>query len=159
VAKYATKAAESTGTVDRPIGNREALDLLHIPAHARRLIETCLDLHHLYPERKLRGWAHMLGFRGHFASKSRRYSTTLGAIRDERAAFRAAEQREALGLPDPDDPEATTLTLAHWAYAGQGLSPGESWFAASIANDRREARTARIQLRATEGEDKTWTNC
>lgn len=82
-----------------------------------RLIEACLDLHHAYPHRKLRDWAHMLGFRGHFSTKSRRYSTTLGALRQVRADYRAAQQRTALGLPDPDDhPDATTLTLAHWTY-------------------------------------------
>jgi hypothetical protein len=136
VAKYATKAAETTGTVDRRIGNKEALTLLSVPDHPRRLIEACLDLHPLYPDRKLRDWAHMLGFRGHFSTKSRRYSTTLGALRQARADYRAAQQRAALGLPDPDDdPEATTLTLAHWSYAGHGHTPGESWLAANIRRD------------------------
>ncbi|MYV39928.1 replication initiation protein, partial [Streptomyces sp. SID1328] len=70
VAKYATKAAETTGTVDRRIGNKEALNLLDVPDHPARLIAACLDLHPLYPDRKLRDWAHMLGFRGHFSTKS-----------------------------------------------------------------------------------------
>ncbi len=142
VAKYATKAAETTGTVDRRIGNKEALVLLGVPDHPRRLIEACLDLHALYPDRKLRDWAHMLGFRGHFSTKSRRYSTTLGALRQVRADYRAAQQREALGLPDPDDEEATTLTLAHWAYAGHGHTPGESWLAANIRRDIQQSREA-----------------
>ncbi|WP_369272091.1 replication initiator protein RepSA [Streptomyces sp. R11] len=155
VAKYATKAAETTGTVDRRIGNKEALVLLGVPDHPRRLIEACLDLHPLYPDRKLRDWAHMLGFRGHFSTKSRRYSTTLGALRQVRADYRAAQQREALGLPDPDDTEATTLTLAHWSYAGHGYTPGESWLAANIQRDiqlnRETAREAVADLR-NEGE-------
>ncbi|MEU1600416.1 replication initiator protein RepSA [Streptomyces sp. NPDC005708] len=156
VAKYATKAAETTGTVDRRIGNREALTLLDVPDHPRRLIEACLDLHPLYPDRKLRDWAHMLGFRGHFSTKSRRYSTTLGALRQVRADYRATQQRAALGLPDPDDdPEATTLTLAHWTYAGHGHTPGESWLAATIRRDiqlnRETAREALADL-STEGE-------
>ncbi|GAA3771308.1 replication initiator protein RepSA [Streptomyces chiangmaiensis] len=150
VAKYATKAAETTGTVDRRIGNKEALVLLEVPDHPCRLIEACLDLHALYPERKLRDWAHMLGFRGHFSTKSRRYSTTLGALRQVRADYRAAQQRAALGLPDPDDdPEATTLTLAHWTYAGHGHTPGESWLAANIHRDIQLNReTAREELPA-----------
>ncbi|PBC97430.1 hypothetical protein BX281_5456 [Streptomyces sp. Ag82_O1-15] len=124
VAKYATKAAETTGAVDRRVGNKEALVLLEVPDHPRRLMEACLDLHALYPDRKLRDWAHMLGFRGHFSTKSRRYSTTLGALRQVRADYRAAQQRAALGLPDPDDnPEATTLVLSHWTYAGHGHTP------------------------------------
>ncbi|WP_405583903.1 replication initiator protein RepSA [Streptomyces sp. NBC_01092] len=147
VAKYATKAAETTGTVDRRIGNKEALVLLDVPDHPARLIAACLDLHALYPDRKLRDWAHMLGFRGHFSTKSRRYSTTLGALRQVRADYRASQQREALGLPDPDDVEATTLTLAHWAYAGHGHTSGESWFAANIRRDiERNRETAREAL-------------
>ncbi|MEU3630722.1 replication initiator protein RepSA [Streptomyces fradiae] len=149
VAKYATKAAETTGTVDRRIGNKEALDLLGVPDHPRRLIEACLDLHPLYPDRKLRDWAHMLGFRGHFSTKSRRYSTTLGALRQARADYRAAEQRAALGLPDPDDhPEATTLVVAHWTYAGHGHTPGESWLAANIRRDIQHNREAAREIRA-----------
>jgi hypothetical protein len=143
VAKYATKAAETTGTVDRRIGNKEALVLLDVPEHPARLIAACLDLHALYPDRKLRDWAHMLGFRGHFSTKSRRYSTTLSALRQVRADYRAAQQRAALGLPDPDDnPEATTLTLAHWTYAGHGHTPGESWLAATIRRDIQLNREA-----------------
>ncbi|MFG2521175.1 replication initiator protein RepSA [Streptomyces sp. NPDC048527] len=158
VAKYATKAAETTGTVDRRIGNKEALVLLDVPDHPRRLIEACLDLHHVYPDRKLRDWAHMLGFRGHFSTKSRRYSTTLGALRQVRADYRAAQHRAALGLPDPDEiPEETTLTLAHWAYAGHGHTPGESWLAANIRRDitqnRELAREALQDERSSEGAD------
>ncbi|MFE9553671.1 replication initiator protein RepSA [Streptomyces sp. NPDC006703] len=150
VAKYATKAAETTGTVDRRIGNREALVLLGVPDHPRRLIEACMDLHDAYPDRKLLGWAHMLGFRGHFSTKSRAYSTTLGALRQVRADYRAAQQRAALGLPDPDDsPEETTLTLAHWSYAGHGHTPGESWLAANIRRDIAQNRElARQELPA-----------
>ncbi|MGV9321273.1 replication initiator protein RepSA [Streptomyces sp. NPDC003660] len=142
VAKYATKAAETTGTVDRRIGNKEALALLDVPDHPARLIAACLDLHPLYPERKLRDWAHMLGFRGHFSTKSRSYSTTLGALRQTRADYRASQQRAALGLPDPNAEEATTLTLAHWAYAGHGHTPGESWLAANIRRDIQHSREA-----------------
>ncbi|MER6491166.1 replication initiator protein RepSA [Streptomyces griseorubiginosus] len=149
VAKYATKAAETTGTVDRRVGNKEVLELLGVPDHPRRLIEACLDLHPLYPDRKLRDWAHMLGFRGHFSSKSRRYSTTLGALRQTRADYRAAQDRQARGLDDT--PPDTVLVLADWQYAGHGHTPGESPLAASIARDlqlnRETARQALADLR------------
>ncbi|NJQ04538.1 replication initiator protein RepSA [Streptomyces lonarensis] len=146
VAKYATKAAESTGTADRRIGERSELDRLpDLPTHTRRLIETCLDLDTHHPGRKLARWAHMLGFRGHFSTKSRAYSTTLGALRQTRADYRATQERRAAGLPDPD--EGSTLTLAHWTYAGHGHTPGESWLAATIADGIRTNRhTAREAL-------------
>ncbi|MFD9521114.1 replication initiator protein RepSA [Streptomyces sp. NPDC059979] len=143
VAKYATKAAETTGAVDQPVGNKEALVLLGVPDHPRRLMEACMDLDGAYPDRRLRAWAHMLGFRGHFSTKSRRYSTTLGALRQVRADYRAAQQRASLGLPDPDEhPEATLLIVAHWSYAGHGHTPGESWLAANIRRDIQQNREA-----------------
>ncbi|MFB6536183.1 replication initiator protein RepSA [Streptomyces noursei] len=158
VAKYATKAAETTGTVDHRIGNKEALVLLGIPDHPARLIAACLDLHPLYPDRKLQEWAHMLGFRGHFSTKSRQYSTTLGALRQVRADYRAAQQRAHLGLPDPDDhPEATTLTLAHWAYAGHGHTPGESWLAANIRRDIQHNRETAHEHREDLKTEEDWT--
>ncbi|MFD9234766.1 replication initiator protein RepSA [[Kitasatospora] papulosa] len=153
VAKYATKAAENTGTLDRRIGELSELDRHGVPDHARRLIAACHLLDPLYPERRLRAWAHMLGFRGHFSSKSRRYSTTLGELRQARADFRATQERHYLGLEDrvPD----TVLVLADWQYAGHGHSPGESVLAATIARglqlNRETAREAMAEL-VDEGE-------
>ncbi|MGW2301702.1 replication initiator protein RepSA [Streptomyces sp. NPDC001809] len=142
IAKYATKAAETTGSLDRRVGNREALVLLSVPDHTRHLVEACFDLDPLYPDRRLLAWAHMLGFRGHFSTKSRQYSTTLGELRQTRAA----QERTARGLDDiePD----TVLVLTSWSYAGQGHSPGEAALAASIARDIQLNReTAREALR------------
>ncbi|MEU9127884.1 replication initiator protein RepSA [Kitasatospora sp. NPDC048540] len=149
VAKYATKSAETTETVDRRILERQELDRHDLPGHTRRLIETCWDLDPLYPDRLLAHWSHMLGFRGHFSSKSPTYSTTLGALRQVRADFRADEARRALrerlleaGFPDLDELSNTdTFVLAHWAFAGAGNSPGESLLAATIARELHERRT------------------
>ncbi|MDC7337469.1 replication initiator protein RepSA [Streptomyces lydicus] len=152
VAKYATKAAETTGTLDRRIGELAELDHHQVPEHTRRLITTCKTLDPLYPDRRLWAWAHMLGFRGHFSSKSRHYSTTLGELRAARADFRAAQEREAVGLkpPEPD----TVLVLTDWQYAGHGHTPGEAALAATIARDiqtnRETAREARAELEAKE---------
>jgi hypothetical protein len=151
VAKYATKAAETTGALDRRVGELAELDQHHVPDHARRLIRACWDLDPVYPDRKLWAWAHMLGFRGHFLTKSRRYSSTFTERRQVRADYRADQQRQALGLPEPD----TTLVLADWRYAGHGHTPGESWLAAGIAEDirlnRETAREALAERRGLEG--------
>ncbi|MFE2812637.1 replication initiator protein RepSA [Streptomyces nigra] len=155
VAKYATKAAENTGTLDRRIGELAELDRHGVPDHTRRLIAACKELDPLYPDRRLWAWAHMLGFRGHFSSKSRRYSTTLGALRQARADYRAAQEHAALGLDDHDREPDTVLVLADWQYAGRGHTPGESVLAATIARDLQLNReTAREALRdqlASEG--------
>ncbi len=55
VAKYATKAAETTGTIDRRIGELTELDRHQVPAHTRQLITACKCLDPLYPDRRL--WA------------------------------------------------------------------------------------------------------
>ncbi|MDT9699790.1 replication initiator [Streptomyces sp. P17] len=130
IAKYATKGAEAaTGTLDRPIRLLAELAHARISDHARRMIRTAWtlgarkELEHL----RLRAWAHMLGFRGHFSTKSRRYSTTLGALRTARADWRRAQT-----APPATQDGDTTLVLAHWAFAGTGLSAAETWLAATL---------------------------
>jgi len=172
IAKYATKAAETTGTIDWPLwcracrgcgvqpetgrdcrdcqatGVRDGASLHALPVsdHAKQMILTCWWLGEIeeLADLKLRRWAHMLGFPGHFLTKGRSYSTTFGALRDARAEHAAAEVREyrlAFGLevePEPD-PE-TTLVLSHWRYVGAGYTPEEAQVAASIRHDQEEGR-------------------
>jgi hypothetical protein len=155
VAKYATKAAENTGTLDRRIGELSELDHHGVPDHTRRLITACKLLDPHYPDRRLAAWSHMLGFRGHFSTKSRQYSTTLGALRQTRADYRAAQEHAALGLADiePD----TVLVLTDWQYAGHGHTPGESVLAATIARDIQTNReTAREALRDRAADEREW---
>ncbi|MGJ5826117.1 replication initiator [Streptomyces ossamyceticus] len=133
IAKYATKGAETAGTLDRPIRN-PITDLIgaQVTDHARQLILTCwhLGARPELEDLRLRKWAHMLGFRGHFSTKSRAYSVTLGALRQERADHnealtraRAAEAGHPLPAPD------TVLVLSHWRFAGTGLTDAEALFA------------------------------
>ncbi|WP_084959486.1 replication initiator [Thermoactinospora rubra] len=140
VAKYATKGAESAGTVDRPVKSAGDVSSLQVTEHARRMIYTCFALSRLpaYRDIPLRQWAHMLGYRGHFSTKSRHYSTTLGALRLARAEHRAARTRAISGLPEFDDRE--TLTLSEWRYAGSGLLDGEQFWAETV---RQRIVTAR----------------
>ncbi len=56
------------------------------------MIQTCWDLGAdlALEELRLRPWAHMLGCRGHFSTKSRRSSTTLTKLRSARLEWRNA---------------------------------------------------------------------
>ncbi|MFF1792736.1 replication initiator [Kitasatospora sp. NPDC058263] len=135
IAKYATKGAETaTGTLDRPVRLLAEIAQHDIPEHARRLIRTCwkLGARPELAELRLRAWAHMLGFRGHFSTKTRRYSTTLGALRDARTAWRRAQTLEHLHGPDAPATEESTLVVAHWVFAGLGLTRGEAWLAQAL---------------------------
>jgi hypothetical protein len=156
VAKYATKATEALGvTLDHRVCEVE-LEGLDVPAHVAELVRACWELGGCpsLVGLRLRKWAHMLGFGGHFSTKSRRYSTTLGALRRARVAY-AIRRRRGDALPldawgRPEDDQAV-IVVASWAYIGQGYqTTGEAWLAASAAaRAREERRVAREELRST----------
>jgi hypothetical protein len=108
------------------------------------------DLRHL----RLRQWAHQLGYRGHWQTKSRRYSTTFGALRRARAehahAARLAGAAELDAWRRPLDP-GVVLVVADWRYAGSGhRTIADAWLAASAAARAREQRRiAREELTST----------
>jgi hypothetical protein len=146
VAKYATKSTEALGvTLDHRIGEVELEDV-DLPAHVAELVRACWELGGRpgLVGLRLRKWAHMLGFGGHFSTKSRRYSTTLGALRRARAAY-AIHRRRGDSLPldawgRPEDDQAV-IVVATWSYLGQGYqTTGEAWLAASAAARAREVR-------------------
>ncbi|MFJ5899298.1 replication initiator [Streptomyces sp. NPDC093064] len=181
VAKYATKNAEGAGTVDRTLmcrpcsgrgyvrgpdrfhdrcadcggtGQAEPIKALPVQQHVRQMIRAAWALGHLpeFAELKLWKWAHMLGFRGHFSSKSRAYSTTLGALRDVRRAWRLAQAEAArarAGHPTTDD--TTLVTNSSWTYLASGYRPGEELLAAQIRHDIAQARDEAERVK-TEGE-------
>jgi replication initiator protein RepSA len=84
----------------------------------------------------------MLGFRGHFVTKSRGYSTTLGALREARAAYRA--EQDAPAAEDED----STLVVGAWEYVGSGyLNPGDALLAAGVEASIRTGREAVLDAR------------
>ena len=73
----------------------------------------------------------MLGFRGHWSTKSRRYSTTFTVLRRARVAFAKRRRAkdgvplDAWGRPEDDD---QVVIVASWTYAGSGYATeGERW--------------------------------
>jgi hypothetical protein len=157
VAKYATKSTEALGvTLDHRVCEVE-LEGLDVPAHVAELVRACWELggRPSLVGLRLRKWAHMLGFGGHFSTKSRRYSTTLGALRRGRVAYAIRRRRgggalslDAWGLLEDDQ---AVIVVASWNYVGSGYqTTGEAWLAASAAARAREARRiAREELRTT----------
>jgi hypothetical protein len=86
----------------------------------------------------------MLGFRGHWSTKSRRYSTTMGALRRARVTF-AKRRRARDGIPldafgRAEDDQAAVV-IASWSFVGAGYATeGERWLALSAAARARERR-------------------
>ena len=156
LAKYATKDANSLRTPgDQPRSHlvrlRATVDDLAHRAHAADSADEA-------PYRLLGKWAHMYGFRGHFSSKSRRYSITLGRLRRARpryAQMRArGEKPDALDIRDlenqllADDDDETTLVIGAWTYQGTGWTrPGDEALALAAAARAREYDQWRAQVR------------
>ena len=81
----------------------------------------------------------MLGYRGHFATKSRRYSTTLRALRAARADY----QRRQHPIPARGHDDQAVITLTHLEWAGRGWrTTGDALLALSAAARAREHRQA-----------------
>jgi hypothetical protein len=157
IAKYSTKSATDLDPGIRPAD-----------AHLARIRETVFRLSELAsityppglpeppnPYLLLAKWAHMLGFRGHFASKSRRYSTTMGRLRSARRLFERAKAFGAdkivdLGVLDRDILEdETTLVVNNWRFVGTGwITPGDAVLAAEASVVVRERASAKRSMRS-----------
>ncbi len=122
IAKYATKSTDPLGALDRRLLRGEQIDDLNIDEHRRELVETAWQLGALphLAGLKLRRWAHTLGYRGHWATRSRRYSTTLTALRETRRCWRT--------------------TVVSRESGSQATTSGRSWPTASLAFRLRHVR-------------------
>jgi hypothetical protein len=99
---------------------------------------------------RLRRWAHMLGFGGHFATKSRRYSTTHTKLRAERRAWRRNHHTRQRTQTRDMGGEDTTLVIANLVLAGIGWhTTADAALAASTAARAREQRQIAKQERLT----------
>lgn len=154
VAKYATKGTEGVIVgADRR------------SAHIRRLMETAreLDARPEFGKLRLVEAAPGLGFRGQFSTRSRLYSTTLGAKRRARTEFarrrrlpKGGELLDAWGRPEDED---AVVVEANWRFAGSGYrTKGEEWLALSAAARAREQRRiGREEIRSMTAEARRLT--
>jgi hypothetical protein len=136
IAKYATKSTDPLGALDRRLLTGEQIDGLIVDEHRRELVETAWELGgmpHL-ADLKLRSWAHALGYRGHWATRSRRYSTTMGALRESRRSW-----RQGFGAVGGD-----VHTFGSWRYSGSGYrTVGDAWLAATQQDQAMQGKRER----------------
>ncbi|MGD0604074.1 MAG: replication initiator [Streptosporangiaceae bacterium] len=143
IAKYATKSLAVPGLPDARLRTMFDIRQLRCSAHYRQIITTCWELSRPARDHRLRAWAHMLGYGGHFLTKSRRYSVTFGQLRTARA-----DHRRALRHPDGErDPwgrpldDTTVLILRTWTYAGPARTPASPGAEMALAAaDRARSR-------------------
>lgn len=150
LAKYATKTAGDvlSGLPPRRFGRREVgrISRRVDNPHTMLLVLACLRLSRT-PEcagLRLAEHVHMLGFRGHFATKSRSYSVTLGTLRGVRRAWRARERAERVGAADPwAGQDEGTVVVRDWRFVASGWARlGDADLAATLARDHAAMRDA-----------------
>ena len=148
VAKYATKSTEVTGW------DSSGLQSTPRAAHTAAMATAAYSLAEV-PELaglNLRRWVKELAYRGHVSSKSRRYSTTLGALR----LARAVHQSDAGQIMTR--PGGGLVVESSWELAGHGYTPGQALLAADVARDidvnRAAAREAGAARPRAGGRDK-----
>jgi hypothetical protein len=144
VAKYSCKASHEQITTRDTNPDRWHDD--GVPEQLVQMATAALRLTKRPGLRDLGRWVHMLGFRGHFVTKSRSYSTTLGELRAARAAYRAHQDQPPDNAEVNDDDR--TVVLSVWQYLGSGyLNPGDVLLAAGVEASLRAAREALLDLR------------
>ena len=153
VAKYATKSSDGGGALDARIVSVQDLARRSLPPHLRRMVEVAWALggDEVFESFHLRRHAHGLGYGGHFLSKSQRYSTSFGALKAARVAWREASRQDGDGPNDGDsdggseDGGGGVLSdrspVRRWQAVGIGwANRGEALWAESQRRQRHEER-------------------
>ncbi|WP_447586949.1 replication initiator [Microbacterium lacticum] len=149
IAKYATKATEDL----EPTGAGRD--------HIKRIKSTVRELAAVVdpegPYEQLHRWDGMLGFRGHFSTKSRRYSVTLGSLRGARRTWRLRHLLAKTKPAEEISPDEV-LVIGSWAYAGMGwLTDGDKALASEAASAARQWRHDRARNRNTPPTERSTT--
>ena len=116
LAKYVTKSLADFGISVRRI-TTAAIGELDVSDHVRAILSTIAQL----AETGATGigkWLHTLGYRGHITTKSRRYSTTMGALRTQRAHWNSNQRSK--GLVNQHDSADAVDSQTLWCFDRAG---------------------------------------
>jgi len=150
LAKYATKGSDEYGVLDHRLRSGVPRDS-RLPNHLRILVETAWELskHSGVEGLRLRLWAHTCGFRGHFLTKSHRYSTTFGALRGERQRWRLAVLTNGA---EEEEPLLMESQMSEWRYEGSGyVTAGDVCLARNLEEALRLGRSTERERGVEEG--------
>ena len=151
LAKYVTKSVAEFGVGIRRMSPLAVAEL-DVTAHVRAILTTITDMaaHRSYDG--MDRWLHTLGYRGHITTKSRLFSTTMGALRAYRAAWTRQQHAEHATATITAQHRGQTASIdpIAWEFDRVGLCTlGERALILSAAQRMIEHRhTARDNLRA-----------
>jgi hypothetical protein len=135
LAKYVTKSVADFGIAVRRF-TTAAIDHLNVTGHIRQILRTIVAISAQEDYTEMLAWIHTLGYRGHIVSKSRRFSTTMTALRERRRAWRQSQ------IHDDSSAESRTPQPI-WQFDRVGhTSLGDRVLAVSAFGRAREQRFA-----------------
>ncbi len=137
LAKYATKSATESGGFEKRIKDERQIEFAKASPHLRQMAQTAWGLGQdpNYNLLNLAMWAHDLGHRGHFLTKSRRFSVTFKYLREIRREWQAVQRVED---ERDDDFFGSEVELI---FVGQGwLCSADAYWASKLRTDHDEAR-------------------
>ena len=154
LAKYVTKSVGEFGLSSSRM-SPEAIEVLDVSAHVSAILTTLVGLAATGARyAPMLGWLHTLGYRGHITTKSRRFSTTLAALRARRESWRSEHRGHIpagllIGEPDELAPVSTDCAnaddllqaMAEWSFERMGhVCAADYYLAVSAAVRAREYR-------------------
>lgn len=151
LAKYVTKSVSDFGLTARRV-HEGVIDELGLSNHIRLILRTIAHVAAEPEYEELGRWLHTLGYRGHITTKTRGFSTTMGALRARRDAWHREQHGAAGGESEETSPDRCE---ADWRYNGCGhTTEGERYLALSAAGrDREMRRAAREALSCEDAHD------
>jgi hypothetical protein len=114
LSKYTCKSAGEPFGLDGKVRDPDAARALGASPHLVRMMQTALELSAHSAFDGLSRWVQTLGFPGHFTTKSRQWSVTLGELRAERVHHCRTEAR------DSTTDDETTFLHGEWRFRGVG---------------------------------------
>jgi hypothetical protein len=145
LAKYVTKSVSDFGVGVRRLAP-EAISQLDVSEHVRAILTVIVVLAEHEAYREMLSWLHTLAYRGHVTTKSRRFSTTMTALRERRAQWR---KEQAFGETEHVVKQLESSIPSRWVFARSGLTTaGDRVLVLSAFARAREHRlTARDALK------------
>jgi hypothetical protein len=123
LAKYVTKSVAEFGVGIRRMSPLAVADL-NVTGHVRTILTTITRLaaHRAYDG--MDRWLHTLGYRGHITTKSRLFSTTMGALRAYRATWTRQHHTEHAATEKGAKRHCDTASIEaiEWEFDRVGLS-------------------------------------
>ncbi|ADG98414.1 replication initiation protein [Segniliparus rotundus DSM 44985] len=145
LAKYVTKSTADFGISPVRIAPA-SIEHLEVSEHVNRILHALVSLSVLPGNEGMCDWLHTLGYRGHVATKSRGYSTTMTKLREQRAIWHTSQHND-----DNTAPEEKAWAVRRIGHA----TIGDRVLALTKAAQQREnhqAARAALDSREDQGE-------